>query len=43
LIRKEKDKIYINLLDAGMVIKLDERDKRIFVKFIKAVIENRGK
>lgn len=40
--RKEKEKIYINLIDAGMVVKLNERDKQVFVKFIKAVIENRG-
>jgi predicted unusual protein kinase regulating ubiquinone biosynthesis (AarF/ABC1/UbiB family) len=36
--RKEKEKIIINLLDAGMVIRLEERDKKIFVNFIKAVI-----
>ena len=36
--RKEKEKIYINLIDAGMVVKLNERDKQVFVNFIKAVI-----
>ena len=40
--RKEKEKIYINLIDAGMVVKLNQRDKQVFVRFIKAVIENRG-
>lgn len=38
LIRKEKEKIIINLLDAGMVIRLNDKDKKNFVKFIKAVI-----
>lgn len=36
--RKEKEKIYINLIDAGMVIQLNEKDKQVFVNFIKAVI-----
>ncbi len=38
LIRTEKQKIIINLLDAGMVVELDQRDKRNFSKFIKSVI-----
>jgi predicted unusual protein kinase regulating ubiquinone biosynthesis (AarF/ABC1/UbiB family) len=38
LIRTEKKKVRINLLDAGMVVELDQRDKRNFSKFIKSVI-----
>lgn len=30
------------MLDAGMVIRLEEKDKKVFVKFIKAVIQSRG-
>ena len=36
--RKEKQKVIINLIDAGMVIKLDETDKKNFVRFIKSII-----
>ena len=42
LIRTEKKRVRINLLDAGMVVTLDQRDKRNFSKFIKSVIECRG-
>lgn len=42
LIRTEKKKIKINLLDAGMVVELDQTDKRNFSKFIKSIIECRG-
>ena len=41
--RKERERIIINMLDAGMVIKLEEQDKKTFVKFIKSVIEGRGR
>lgn len=38
LIRTEKKKIKINLLDAGMVVELDQTDKRNFSRFIKSII-----
>jgi predicted unusual protein kinase regulating ubiquinone biosynthesis (AarF/ABC1/UbiB family) len=31
--------VKINLIDVGMVIKLEENDRRNFVNFIKSVIE----
>ena len=38
LLRKYKEKIRVNLIDVGMVIQLDETDKKNFVSFIKSVI-----
>lgn len=32
----------VNLIDVGMVIQLNERDKKNFVNFIKSCIEGRG-
>ena len=42
LLRKYKEKIIVNLIDVGMVIQLDETDKRNFVSFIKSIIEGNG-
>lgn len=42
MIRKYKEKITVNLIDVGMVIELNETDKRNFVNFLKSVIEGRG-
>ena len=42
MIRKYKEKIYVNLIDVGMVIQLNETDKRNFVNFIKSIIEGRS-
>lgn len=42
LLRKYKEKIVVNLIDVGMVISLNEKDKRNFVNFIKSIIEGRG-
>ena len=42
LIRTEKQKVKINLIDAGMVVELNQKDKQNFSKFIKSVIECRG-
>jgi predicted unusual protein kinase regulating ubiquinone biosynthesis (AarF/ABC1/UbiB family) len=40
--RKYKEKIVVNLIDVGMVITLNEKDKKNFVNFIKSIIEGRG-
>ena len=40
--RKCKERIIVNVIDVGMVIELNEVDKRNFVNFIKSVIEGRG-
>lgn len=42
MIRTEKQKITINLIDAGMVVQLNEVDKQNFSRFIKSVVECRG-
>jgi aarF domain-containing kinase len=34
--------VIVNLIDVGMVIQLNERDKKNFVNFIKSIIEGRG-
>lgn len=39
LVRQCTEKVKINLIDVGMVIKLDDTDRRNFVSFIKSVIE----
>lgn len=39
MLRKCTQRVRINLIDVGMVIKLDETDRRNFVNFIKSVIE----
>jgi len=41
-LRKYKEKIVVNLIDVGMVITLNEKDKKNFVNFIKSIIEGRG-
>jgi aarF domain-containing kinase len=42
LLRQYKERIVVNVIDAGMVITLNEKDKKNFVNFIKSVIEGRG-
>jgi predicted unusual protein kinase regulating ubiquinone biosynthesis (AarF/ABC1/UbiB family) len=42
LLRKYKEQVIVNLIDVGMVIQLNERDKKNFVNFIKSIIEGRG-
>jgi len=42
ILRKYKEKITVNLIDAGMVIQLNETDKKNFVNFIKSLIEGKG-
>lgn len=42
MLRKYKEDIIVNLIDVGMVIQLNERDKKNFVNFIKSVIEGKG-
>ncbi len=42
MLRKYKEKIAVNLIDVGMVIELNEKDKKNFVNFIKSVIEGKG-
>lgn len=39
MVRQCTEKVRINLIDVGMVIKLDDTDRRNFVNFIKSVIE----
>lgn len=41
-LRKYKEKIAVNLIDVGMVIELNETDKKNFVNFLKSVIEGKG-
>lgn len=38
-IRKCTDKVKINLIDVGMVIKLNEHDRLNFTNFIKSIME----
>jgi predicted unusual protein kinase regulating ubiquinone biosynthesis (AarF/ABC1/UbiB family) len=40
--RKYKEDIIVNLIDVGMVIELNVRDKKNFVNFIKSIIEGKG-
>lgn len=39
MIRKCTDKVKINLIDVGMVIKLNDDDRLNFTNFIKSVME----
>lgn len=39
IVRKCTEKVKLNLIDVGMVIKLDENDRLNFVNFIKSIIE----
>ena len=39
LIRQCSEKVKLNLIDVGMVIKLDERDRINFTNFLKSVME----
>ena len=42
MVRQAKEAVIVNLIDVGMVIKLDEKDRYNFINFIKSVIEGRG-
>ena len=40
--RQSKEMVVITLIDVGMVISLDQKDKYNFVSFIKSVIQGEG-
>ena len=42
MLRRAKEAVVVNVIDVGMVIELNDIDKRNFVNFIKSVIEGKS-
>ena len=42
ILKECKDKVVVTLIDVGMVIRLDEKDRTNFVNFIKSVLHGDG-
>lgn len=43
LLRTSKEKVVLNIIDAGMVLELGQQDRESFVNFVKSVIQCDGK
>ena len=43
VLRDCKDKVIITVIDVGMVITLNEQDRKNFINFINSVLEGNGK